>query len=383
MEKTKVLFLSESATLGGAPKVMLDLVRHINRGRFEPSVMLGGIGPAVAEFSKVAPTYVFPYHVVISKTGRLQGLLRRLTERVWFRYVVSQVQPDIIYHNTVGGTQWMKYAFALALPRIMHVHGIHAPHMAQGDWFASWVAQFADHYICVAESVAHVLCSCLGVDAGKVSTIYAGVDVQGILDSCAADPVDRRVELGIRPDDFVVGGMGGLVFTKGADLFVEAAALLKQRRPRTSIKFVWVGGVNPTHTHYAKSVMARAQELGLADSIQFIGHTSQPYGYMSAFDILAMCSREEAFPLVCMEAMTLCKPVVAFDEGGLSEMLRNGAGSLVSPIVPETLADAIDRLVGDPVARKELSETGFRTVCEHFDIARNVSKFEEVIASVL
>ena len=381
----KVLFVSNSATLGGAPRVMLDLVRHINRDRFEPSVILGRVGPAVGQFSKIAPTYVFPYHVVISKTGRLQGLLRRLTERVWFRYVVSQVQPDIIYHNTVGGTQWMEYAFALALPRIMHVHGLYAEHMAKGTNFLDLVAEYATRYICCAHHEAVRLESFLGIEPEKITTIYAGVDVSAIQKTQTARSTTRH-KLGATADDLVIGGAGSFQFNKGVDILVRAAAIIRQQYPEKRIRFVWIGGnavsEGLTQNRYVRSVIEYSRRLGLDDVFAFPGHQMDVYSFLDALDIFVMCSRQEALPLTVMEAMCLRKPVVSVPVGGVPEILSQGVGLVTKGSLPDELASAVGTLIEDPEERQRLADAGHREVTARLDIAENVSLFEEVIERV-
>jgi len=378
----KVLFVSDSATLGGAPRVMLDLVRHINRDRFEPSVMLGGFGPAAAQFSEIAPTYVFPYPVPIPKTGRLQKLLRPLTTRVWFRYVVDLVQPNIIYHNTVGGVHWMKYAIALELPRIMHVHGMYIEHLVRGSAYLDLVATYATHYICCAGHVADRLESCLGIGPEKISTIYAGVDVQAILEAQSRHPAIRPDEVGRENDNLLIGGAGALYVNKGVDTFVRAAAIVRQRYPKKHLRFVWIGGPPSPKYRYTRSVIQYARRLGVGDVFTFLEHQTDIYSALSTLDIFVMCSRQEALPLVVMEAMILRKPVVSFPVGGVPEILEQGIGLVTKGFSPDELASAVGTLIEHPEKRRELAEAGYREVRERLDIAKNVKLFEEVIEQV-
>ena len=386
MGKTKVLFVSNSATLGGAPRVMLDLVRHISRDRFKPSVLLGGVGPAVAEFSKVAPTYVFRYPVAIPKTGRIQNLLRPIVEKIWFRYVVDQTQPDVIYHNTIGGEHWMRHALALKLPRIMHVHGVPVDYMARGNSYLNLIATYATHYICCSRHEADRLGSCLGIEPEKITTIYAGVDVGAIQQKQSGRSTTSHTQLRTMEEDLVIGGAGSLVFGKGVDVFVRVAAIIRQQSPDKRLRFVWIGG-HPSlsglpRDRYTQSVIQYARRLGLGDVFSFPGHQRDIVPYLDALDIFVTCSREEALPLVVMEAMCLRKPVVSFPVGGIPEILKNGIGVVTKGFSPDELASAVGRLIEHPEIRQELAEAGYREVQERLDIAKNVSSFEEIIEQV-
>jgi len=89
-------------------------------------------------------------------------------------------------------------------------------------------------------------------------------------------------------------------------------------------------------------------------------------------------SREDAFPLVVLEAMTLGRPVAAFAVGGIPELLGD-AGVLVEPEDVSGLAAAIAGLVSDPAARQSLGNRAATRAAEVFGF----EQFEDAIADVL
>lgn len=374
----KVLFVSDSASLGGAPKVMLDLVRHFDRSRLTPMVALGGRGPAGPAFSEIAPTFSFRYPIPIPKTWRVQLLLRSWIKKVWFRHVVTQVRPGIIYYNSVGGEDLLGWVAGLKLPRIMHVHGVGAEHMFTRT-YQDLIATAADRYICCAQAVAHHMQVCLGVDPRKLCTIYAGVDVRAIATATAESSISKRVQLGVGADDLLIGGAGYFQYIKGVDLFIEAAALIQERFKDRRIRFMWIGGYNLNQDTYSRSVIRHTDRLGLTDKVLFVGHQTHIYDYLNLLDMFVMCSRQEAFPLVVVEAMALQKPVVAFPVGGVPEALQNGAGLVTERTTPEALADAVSAVIEDRELMQSLAQAGLQRVRECFDVTRNVRLFEDAI----
>lgn len=383
MNRLRVLFISDSATLGGAPRVLLDLVRYLDRDHFEPYVMLGRTGPAAPQLSRLAPTYTFPYPLRIPKTGWLQNLIRPAAVKLWLHYVVTRVRPHLLYHNSVAGVGCLNTTFSREVPRIIHVHGMHSKHLSMGMAHINAILDHASHYICCAKCVAEQFEACLGVTPEKITTIHAGVDVKNIetlkLHSC---PI-RQTYFHAASGDVVIGGAGTFIFDKGIDLMVKTAHLVRQRCSQRSIRFVWIGGdpysSGSPQGYYARAVVQYANRLGLGDMFLFAGHQADPYRFLDALDIFVMCSRQEALPLVVMEAMCLGKPVVSFPVGGVPEILKEGIGLLTKGFSPDELASAICKLVEQPEMRRGLVSAAYQKVIEDLDIAKNVRLFEEII----
>ena len=382
MAPIKVLCVSDSSTMAGAPRVLLDLVRHFDRSHLAPTVLLGGRGPASQAFSQVAPTFSFQRSINVPKTTRLQGLIRPGLKKLWFRYVIERISPDVIYHNSIGGEDLLRWTARLGIPRIMHVHGIYAEHMVRKSSYHDLIATYADHYIGCSQAVSDRLHACLGVKREKISTIYAGVDVKEIIQYVSRSAGIRRSTLGLDDDTLLIGGAGYLQFNKGVDLLVEAAAIVRACYANRKIKFIWIGGHDLSRNRYARSVIQYAGELGLDDVFIFPGHQTPAYDYLGLLDIFVMCSRQESFGLVVLEAMCLQKPVAAFPVGVVPEALADGACIVTTNSSPEALADALGILIEDRGLRQCLAHTGFQEVQHRFDASKNVVLFEDVIAKV-
>lgn len=174
----------------------------------------------------------------------------------------------------------------------------------------------------------------------------------------------------------------GFVKTLGSkyapDLFVKAAALVWRNDPRH--RFVMAGG-GPLRARCERL----AEELGIADRITFLGpvaHHDVPE-VMRSLDILVNCSRVESFGVVICEASASGKAVVATDVGGVRETVIDGTtGLLVPRDDPEALAQAICRLVEDPLLRQRMGEAGRRMVRERYKWPACVEDFERILLGV-
>lgn len=127
-------------------------------------------------------------------------------------------------------------------------------------------------------------------------------------------PADTRIVLNIAYVDE----------RKGADLFVEIAALVLAEQPNTA--FIWVGHSEP---EMARRVTERVAALGLQQNILFVGFDRDPLVYYAAAAVYALTSREDPFPNVVLESIEVGVPVVAFSEtSGAADFILQHNGRL-------------------------------------------------------
>ncbi len=182
-----------------------------------------------------------------------------------------------------------------------------------------------------------------GIEPGRVGVIPNGVDAARFALLPPATAAARR-ELGL-PEGPLAGFVGSLYRYEGIDLLVDAAALLRRRRPE--IGFV-VGGGGMEEA----ALRERAARAGLADSLRFVGRVAhrEVGRYYAALDVLVYPRRalrltQLVTPLKPLEAMAQGRIVLASDGGGHRELIADGrTGHLFAPDDPVRLADAIERV---------------------------------------
>jgi glycosyltransferase involved in cell wall biosynthesis len=147
--------------------------------------------------------------------------------------------------------------------------------------------------------------------------------------------------------------MGTADWRKGTDLFLQMAALVRRRAPELKVRFVWVGR-RPEWEALGHN--ADLAGLDLADIVTFAGEVADPASYLALFDVFCLTSREDPYPLVCLEAGALGVPVISFDNGGMSELAdASGDGRPLLTRIPyldvEGMADAVIDRLHDPESR--------------------------------
>ena len=184
----------------------------------------------------------------------------------------------------------------------------------------------------------------------------------------------------------------GLVATyarwKGHDVFLDAAAKLRQFRPDPA-RFYIVGG--PIYSTQGSQVTeaelrAKCEALGLADAVGFVGFQRDTADVYRALDIVVHAStRPEPFGLTIAEAMACGRPVVVSNAGGAAELFSDGRDAVgVPPGDAAALASALSALLAASTLRQRLAEEARRTAVAQFAsgrLSRQILVFYEQITT--
>ena len=167
--------------------------------------------------------------------------------------------------------------------------------------------------------------------------------------------------------------MGTVDLRKGVDLFVQLAAQFINQ----PVYFLWVGGSKTTFEF--QLFQLDCYRLGLTN-IQFVEAVNNPLDYMAAFDLFLLCSREEGYPLVLMEAGLLEKPMIAFEKaGGAKDIIEQDAGILVPYLDLEATKRSIQKIINDKDFGKKLGKNARKKVLERHQKSIAFKKFVEIL----
>jgi glycosyltransferase involved in cell wall biosynthesis len=218
---------------------------------------------------------------------------------------------------------------------------------------------------------------------GGIQVVYCGVDLKRFSPDHAAQGERLRRDLGIVPGAPVVGMVGRFERWKGQHVFLRAAAHVRRRFPETV--FLVVGdtlfGLQPG---YKTELEQLALELGLKDSVRFLGFREDMPALYAAMDVVVHASTTpEPLGLVILEAMACARAVVAADAGGPRETVLDGVtGFLTPPGDPESLAERLISLLEDPAQRSRMGQAGRRRVEECFGMDRMARLLEDAYLGV-
>lgn len=131
---------------------------------------------------------------------------------------------------------------------------------------------------------------------------------------------------------------------------------------------------------YRERIRRQIRDLGLTSSVELVApsHAEMPAVYERADLVVYPTVADEPYGLVPLEAMSCGRPVVASRCGGITETVVDGeTGYLVEPQDPAALAKAIDRLLSDPAAARELGLRGRARVVQGFSFESYLAELEQ------
>ena len=272
--------------------------------------------------------------------------------------VIRRLRPDVLHtHTPKAGVLGRVLGRTLRVPVVVDTcHGL----WTRPDQPA-WVRAVVVGVEGVATRFAHAELYQNGEDHSTMSRWAGGrgVVVGNGVDLTRFPGAGRdlvRAELGIAPDELLVGGVGRMVREKGIEEYVEAARRLSGRAT-----FVWVGPEDD-----AKPDVLRAAALG--QPVRFLGARDDMADVYAALDVFALPSWREGFSRSGMEAAASALPMVLSDIRGCREVGEHEVDLLlVPPRNPEALTLALGRLLGDPVLRARFASSARARALDQFD----------------
>jgi glycosyltransferase involved in cell wall biosynthesis len=199
----------------------------------------------------------------------------------------------------------------------------------------------------------------------------------GIGAPARATTADRTAALGVSPGDQVIGTISRLVWKRGHEELLEAAAIVTREEPSVKLAVVGDGPLRP-------ALEARAAALGLNGGVRFLGAVPHAAGLLPHFDVFVLSSVWEGMSNSLLEAMAAGRPVVATRVGGNPEVVVDGeTGLLVPPRDAPALAEAMLRLLRDRELARRFGDAAKRRVESHFTLEQMVGRMQELYDQLL
>ncbi len=346
-----VLTVLHSGERTGPPVLALTLMRWAiaeQQGWRFSAVFLED-GPMVREYARLG----IPVAVIepVDPSGRLPHRLRAwLINRRCRRRVSALGRFDLVHVHCAGSMRALDVIGPI--PVLCHLHELDVGLDQHVRPRAAARLCSAERYVAVSRSVRQAFLDRWSVDPDRVQVQW------GCVDLAALPEPEQRSELGLDDGADLVVGSGVRHWRKAPDLFVRVAQELVRRHPERKWRFVWVGG---HASRDAQDLVRLVHAAGLSGAVTFIEHSEDSIRWAAAADVFLLTSREDAFPLVCIEAAAVGTPIVTFANGGAVELVRSAGCGAVIPF-PDVVsaAESVWTLVSDPQRRREAGEAGRR-----------------------
>lgn len=340
----KVMHVLNSRIYSGAEKVVCQI---INSFRNDPDVEM---------------VYCSPYSDIVRDMLAEQNVtylpIDELTPRELGRLIQVQ-KPDLIHAHD------MRAGFVSALccgdiPILSHIHN--NAYNARGltpKSVAYLLAGFkAQHILWVSQSsydgyLFHKLF------AKKSSVLYNIIETEQIF---------KKKEQDKNTYDFDIIYVGRLTFQKDPQRLMRVCAMMKAEKPDLKVAIVGTGELE-------EETMQLCRELGLENTVHFLGFQGNPMKMVSDAKVMVLTSRWEGTPMCALEAMALGTPVVSTPSDGMKDLLDDGLNGYLCD-TDEALAEKMLRIIREPDHRAELAEKAK----EKFASINDAPKYKQIIA---
>jgi colanic acid/amylovoran biosynthesis glycosyltransferase len=195
--------------------------------------------------------------------------------------------------------------------------------------------------------------------------------------------VERFKPPAVRRREKVVLFVGRLVEKKGCASLIEAMARVQHCDPAAELVVIGDGQLRPDYEARAAALGVRCRFFGTQPS-NVVRDWMARAAVFCVPSVIAASGDTEGFGMVFIEAQAMGLPVVSTPSGGIPEAVKHGeTGLLVSERDPRALAEAILQLMQDEELWQRLSVAGRRHVVDHFNLARQTGRLEEVFTQLL
>lgn len=206
---------------------------------------------------------------------------------------------------------------------------------------------------------------------GRVRLIANGIPLAAYTKTPRPDALPRIVK---RPGELWVGTLAGLRAVKNLPRLVRAFAGLPEEWQLVIL------GEGPERD----AIKAQAHDSGVAHRVHLPGFAPDPAKAVGLFDIFALSSDSEQFPISVVEAMAAGLPVASPAVGDVAAMLApENQPFICAPQDDAALADVLGRLANDAALRAEIGAANRAHARAHYDEAAMIAAYKQVYARAL
>jgi glycosyltransferase involved in cell wall biosynthesis len=380
----RVLHLIEHLKVGGAERVVVDLVQALNRNRIHSLICLyRERGKLASELESSGYPILFLRKEII--TPHIPGFLRLpfiLLESIIFVFRLAELIRKnrilIVHSHMTSANLWGKLAVLVGRHSgiITTIHNIRDhQNSIKKDIIFRILLPLSDRVVAVSQKVAETIKQNQSSIRNKLIVIPNGIRVCNYKEVGNTNHNGQQENLpGTKP---LIAIIGRLVKQKRHDLFLKSIRICMDRIPQINC---WIIGDGPEKCRLEQL----AQKLNLADKVFFLGERNDVRTLLHLVNVIVNTSDREGLPISLLEAMAEGVPVVAVDAGGNGEIVKTGkTGILVKTGDINGIANGICQILENPDLGKQLGLTGQARVSEFYSLDKTTKMWEKLYKDVL
>ena len=370
--RIRVLHLHSSFAAGGKERRAVRLINAFGP-KLSHAIVSGvpgetGAAREISRAVRIEWPASFPSLTGLPTPGRLQRLARAMAGYDLLLTYNWGAMDAVMAHTLFG------QAFGLP-PLIHHEDGFNADE--QGglrpgrNWYRRIALGRASGLVVPSETLEEIALTAWMQPIGRVKRIANGIDTAAFAKQPHPTALPGVIK---RPGELWVGTMAGLRPVKNLPALVRAFAAMPE------FSQLVIVGEGPEHD----AIRAESARLGIEHRVHLPGFVPDPARYAGLFDIFALSSSSEQFPLSVVEAMAAGVPVVAPAVGDIAEMVASDNRPLITPPGDEAaLAAALDSLSYDAERRQAIGSANRERARSEFDEKRMIDAYRRLYASAM
>ena len=363
MQQIKILYVITSLGLGGAEKLLLSHLERLDKKKYEFYVCTLRVKP-----NDLAQS--------ISKYAELINLnvKNRFDPSIIFhlRKLIKKIQPDIVHTHLFQARIYTSMAQLFTNRPISVTHKHNSVNLKKHNIFILleiWSLIFYDRIIAISQSVKKSLLLYEFVSKKKVYVLSNCIDYQLFENNSKLEKLSTK-------ENITIGTVCRLEPQKGIRYLLLAMKTILIKFPNVKLEIVGTGSL-------LNELQNLADELGISNSIKFLGKFADVIPFYRRMDIFVLPSLYEGFGIVILEAMAMGIPIVATNVDGIKEVVINGeSGLLIPPKNPEAIAIAVKHLIDNPQFTERLISEGKKRA-KLFDIQDHLMNLDKLYTSLL
>lgn len=345
---TRILYVTDSLIAGGIESQLVELIRRLDRKRFEPHVLvfykMPTHSPHFLPQLREAGVPVTTLDLGWSARDKLEAT-RQIIAQTW------KLRPQIVQAENYHSNLLTRAARPFMPPatKLIGTHrGVYTRHQLR---FEKLEYRFCDAFVASAGHLRRQLIDGAGVPAGRVVVIPNSIDVERF-SHAAARGIALRATLAPNARR-VFASVGRVSREKRMDLIADALGQLKSEGvPLDDVRLLLVGQAQ--EAKYQAMLDTAIARAGIGDLVIQHPTTSEPEAYLAAADVSVLASPSEGLPVVALESLAAGKPVILSQGANAAEVITDGRTGWVTPTnAPEHLAVALRKVIEAPASALE------------------------------
>ncbi len=365
--KTNILFFLQTFRTGGSERVVVDLCRRLDRGRFNcfAAALIDG------DLRETLKGMGVPTLLPRIRSARQDALsvMRGVSDFIGANAirVVNAHHFTPFFYGFYGARRHGCRIFYTA-------HSRREVDVMGGSWrvLGGVLIRLSDGAIGISHDVSEAVRRQFRLPEAKVLTLTNAVDHSRF--TVDIDVRAKRRELGIGEKDRVIGCVGNLRWDKNYPNLIRAFRMLGERVSGVRLLIAGEG-------KRKKDLERLIGEMGLEGRVLLLGAREDVPEIMKVMDVYCLSSFREGLPLSLLEAMSARLPVVGTDVPGIRDVIVDGnTGLLVPSDDPRKLSEALFKVLTDGGLARGISERGFRYVLREHGSERWVAEYETLFS---